>query len=155
MRKLALLLGLWSAGACALPGTGSVDFGETIVPMLDARPAFKKYLLCNFQIVSDPTGTRIGDVAMPHLGGSVTGPYSMWANWQSPTGPVRVTLTLNTSITFFDKRGRPIHGGNYRPAVRFVEKLDSIEVDPPDDGQPESTPGGFKYQASSSLCTGG
>jgi hypothetical protein len=151
MKKLALLLSLWSTGAFALQGTGSTSFNETIVPMLNARPAFKKFVLCNFQIVSDPQGTRIGDVTMPHLGGAVTGPYSMWANWQSPNGPVKVVLVINTDITFFDKRGRPIHG-NLRPAVRFEEKFDSIEVDPPDDGQPEATPGGFKYQVDKSLC---
>src|ERR1035437_466743 len=153
MKKFALLLSLWSVGAIALPGTGSVHFSETIVPMLEARPAFKKYLLCGFQIVSDPMGTRIGDIAMPHLGGAVTGPYSMWANWQGENGPVKVILTVNTTITFFDKKGRAIKGGDYRPAVRFVEKFDSIEVDPPDADQPESTPGGFKIKVDKSVCT--
>jgi len=153
MRKIVLLLSLWSAGAFALQGTGSTSFNETIVPLLNTRPAFKKFVLCNFKIVSDPQGTRIGDVTMPHLGGAVMGPYSMWANWQGPNGPVKVILTINTAITFFDKQGRPIRGSNLRPAVRFQEKFDSVEVDSPDEGQPESTPGGFKYQVDPSLCS--
>ena len=122
------------------------------MPLPNARPAFKKFILCNFNIVSDPMGTRIGDVTMPHLGGTVFGPYSMWANWEGVNGPVKVILTINTSIKFFDKRGRSIVGGNYRPAVKFVEKIENMEINPPDADQLESTSGGFKYHIDRSSC---
>jgi len=152
MKKHLFLLALWSVHAIALPGTGSVDFTEAIVPLLDANPAFKQYVLCNFEIVGDPMGTRIGNAAMPHLGGAVTGPFSMWANLQGPKGPMKVILTINTTVTFFNQAGQPITDGRLTPAVRFVEKFANIEIDPPDAGQPAMTPGGLKFHVDRRLC---
>jgi len=149
MKKAMLVLGLWTMNAFALPGTGSVDFTETIIPLLDARPAFEKFVLCSFDIVSDPMGIRIGDVANPHLGGARMGPYRMWADWHSPAGVVKVILKINTTITFFANNGRPT---KFENSVRFDEKLDSIEIDPPDQDQPTMVPGGFKYQAKPATC---
>lgn len=150
MKKSVLAPGLWSASAFALPGTGSVDFTKTIVPLLEARPIFKKFVLCSFDIVSDPVGIRIGNIANPHLSGARMGPYSMWADWHSPAGPVKVILTIDTTIAFFDTKGRPTRLEN---AVRFDEKLDSVEVSPPDQDQPTRDLSGFKYQPVQGACT--
>jgi len=152
MKRYLCLLALWCAHASALPGTGSVDFTQAIVPLLDAQPALKQYVLCNVEIVSDPMGTRVGDVAMPHLGGAVMGPFSMWANLRGATGPVKVILTVNTNIVFLDGAGRPITNGHLEPAVRWVETLANLEIEPPDQDQPLMVPGGLKYHADAATC---
>jgi hypothetical protein len=151
---IILLLCAWSVRALPLEGTGSVDFRKTIIPLLDTRPEFKMFLLCNLQIVSDPMGTRIGDVAIPRLGGSVTGPYSMWVNWSGSGNSVKAVLVINTSIKYYDASGKPVENGNYLRAVSYKEEFESIEIEPADIGQLSMEPGGLKFLPDRKMCSG-
>ena len=80
------------------------------------------------------------------------GPFSMWANLRGATGPVKVILTVNTNIVFLDGAGRPITNGHLEPAVRWVETLANLEIEPPDQDQPLMVPGGLKYHADAATC---
>lgn len=152
MKATFLALLLVTNSAFALEGTGSVSFVDDVVPILESRPVFKKFVLCNFDIVSDPMGVRIGGPTMPHMGGARMGPYSMYANWHGGNGDVRMILTINTNVKFFDKNGREVKGGGLRAAAKLTETFDSIEVNPPEPDQPTSEPGGFKYLPDATYC---
>jgi hypothetical protein len=153
-KKLLLCSGLLLAATnvFALSGTGSVDFSESVIPILDTNPSLKRFILCNFDVVSDPTGTRLGDATFPHLGGASTGPYSMWANWQGLAGPERVILTVDTTITFLDGVGHPLSGSRLREARKVVERAKKVEIESPDPGQPIQVPGGVKFAANKQFC---
>ena len=153
-KKLSLCSGLLlvATNAFALSGTGSVDFSESVIPILDTNPPLKRFILCNFDVVSDPMGTRLGDAAFPHLGGQSTGPYSMWANWQGPTGPERVIVTVDTTITFLDGKGHPLPGSRSQEARKIVERAKKVEIESPDPDQPVAVPGGVKFSANKQFC---
>lgn len=135
----------------ALDGTGSVDFDSTVLPLLNQSPVLKELVLCDFDIVSDPMGTRIGGIQSKRLEGARIGPYSMWANWHGRSGIKPVVLTVNTRTTFFDAQGREVDSGLHS-AVRVEEKIDSVTVEPPESGQPEVVPGGLKHAIDPKTC---
>lgn len=151
MKRLFLLILLWPAVSFSLEGTGSVDFNSSVRPLLNQNTTLKEFVLCSFDIVSDPMGTRIGDVQSKALGGSRTGPYSMWANWHGKSGTRPVILTVNTQVTFEDKSGLLVDG-DLSKAVRVVERVESVTIEPPDADQPLTTPGGFKHTIDEKSC---
>lgn len=152
MKRLLPLLSCLPLTAFALDGTGSVDFDSSIMPLLNQNADLRELVLCNFDIVSDPMGTRIGDVQSKALGGSRIGPYSMWANWRGNSGSKPVVLTINTRIDFIDSRGRKVNG-NLPTAVRIEEHIDSVTIRPAEQGQPESVPGGLKHGIDLKACS--
>lgn len=152
MKRITLLCLFWPLASFSLEGTGSVDFESAIVPLLNQNSTLKQFVFCNFDIVSDPMGTRIGDAQSKALGGDRIGPYAMWANWHSPAGEQPVILTVNTQSVFIDKHGDDVRG-NLSKAVKIVERIKGVTVEPPEKDQPESVPGGFKHAADLNVCT--
>lgn len=133
---------LVSFAACAIAGAvslvaspawaeGSVSFAVDILPLIKARPIFEKFITDTFEITDTGWGIRIGNEAMPHLGGARMGPYEFQAVWHSRNGDVPVTLVVDTDIKFFDGKGREITNGQLRNATRFKETFSSIEIEPP------------------------
>ncbi|WP_147329506.1 hypothetical protein [Paraburkholderia sp. DHOC27] len=152
MKRLFLLVLLCPIVSFSLEGSGSVDFDSSIVPLLNQNPTLRQFVLCSFDIVSDPVGTRIGDVQSKALGGTRIGPYSMWANWHGATSNQRVVLTVNTQTTFFDKHGKPVNA-NLSKATRVEERIASVTIEPPEKDQPGIVPGGFKHAVDLSVCS--
>ncbi|HEX7908873.1 MAG TPA: hypothetical protein VF534_12395 [Paraburkholderia sp.] len=152
MKQLLLLSLLWPVASFPLEGTGSVDFNASIVPLLDQNPTLRQFVICSFDIVSDPIGTRIGNGQSKSLGGARIGPYSMWANWHSATGEHPVVLTVNTQTAFLDGHGRLV-SGNLSKAVRIMERVESVTIEPPEKEQPENIPGGFKHAVDPKVCS--
>jgi len=146
-------LALEGTDALALLGTGSVDFDEVIMPLLNENVVLKEFVLCNFDIVSDPMGIRIGDVQSKALGGGRFGPYGMWANWHGNSGVKPVVLTINTSTKFLDAQGKEDPNGELKNAVRIEEHLAGVTVEPAEEGQMESVPGGLVYKIDSKMCS--
>ncbi|MCP3722764.1 hypothetical protein M3I53_06395 [Paraburkholderia sp. CNPSo 3272] len=151
MKRVFPILLFFPFAVLALDGTGSVDFDSAIVPLLNQNTTFKEFVLCNFDIVSDPMGGRIGDIQSKALGGSRIGPYSMWANWRGNSGAKPVILTINTYTDFIDAAGNIVKG-NLKKAVRIKEHIDSVTIEPPDKDQPESVPGGLKHAVDVKAC---
>ncbi|WP_156966892.1 hypothetical protein [Paraburkholderia ferrariae] len=151
MKKVLVILLFFPLTAVALEGTGSVDFDSSIIPLLDENVVFKELVLCNFDIVGDPMGTRIGSIQSKALGGARIGPYSMWANWHGNSGIKPVVLTINTHTDFLDSRGKIIKG-SLQKAVRIREHIDSVTIEPPDKDQPEAVPGGLKHAVDVKEC---
>lgn len=152
MKRLLVLALLWPVTSFSLEGTGSVDFDSVLVPLLDQNTTLKQFVFCGFDIVSDPMGTRIGDLQSKALGGARIGPYSMWANWHSATGEHPIILTVNTRTTFLDRHGKAVSGSLSR-AVRVVEHVESVTIEPPEAEQPLSVPGGFKHSVDKNACS--
>ncbi|APA89792.1 hypothetical protein BJG93_30500 (plasmid) [Paraburkholderia sprentiae WSM5005] len=152
MKKAFFLLLFFPAVSFALDGTGSVDFDSAIVPLLNRNTVLKDLVLCNFDIVGDPMGTRIGDVQSKALGGDRVGPYSMWANWHGNSGVKPVILTINTRTNFIDAHGKKVRG-DLQKAVRIEEYVESVTIEPPDKDQPQSVPGGLKHSIDAQACS--
>ncbi|WP_322047687.1 hypothetical protein [Paraburkholderia sp. J67] len=109
---------------------GSVSFSSDIVPILNARPFFEKFIEKTFSVSDVGWGVRIDGPVMPHLGGARMGPYSFNAIWHNADGDVPVVLKINTVTKFFDILHREISGGDLSEARSIEEVLDSIEIDP-------------------------
>ena len=148
-----IALALECTNALALEGTGSVSFNEDIIPLLNENVVLKEFVLCNFDIVSDPMGTRIGDIQSKALGGARFGPYSMWANWHGNSGIKPVILTINTRTKFLDAHGKEDPNGDLQKAVRIEEHITGVTVEPPEEGQMKSEPGGLKHRIASQTCS--
>jgi hypothetical protein len=110
---------------------GSVSFTATVLPLIKARPTFEKFVTDTFEITDTGWGIRIGNEAMPHLGGARMGPYEFQAAWHNRNGDVPVTIVVDTDIKFFDRKGREITNGQLRNATSFKETFRSIEIEPP------------------------
>jgi hypothetical protein len=120
---------------------GSVGFQEDIVPILKTKPVFMKFILDTFQIKhrGNGWGIRIGNEAMPHLGGVRIGPYTFDATWHGPDGDTPITLVVNTNTKFFNRAGREIIDDSLAQAYSIKEALESIEVIEPDRGSSYSS----------------
>ncbi|MGF6634556.1 hypothetical protein OKW38_003242 [Paraburkholderia sp. MM5496-R1] len=152
MKKAFPLVLFFPFVSFALDGTGSVDFDSAIIPLLNKNSVLKGLVLCNFDIVGDPMGTRIGDIQSKALGGDRIGPYSMWANWHGNSGVKPVILTINTHTDFIDARGKKV-GGDLKKAIRIQEYIESVTIEPPEKDQPESVPGGLKHSIEPQTCS--
>ncbi|WP_143040714.1 hypothetical protein [Paraburkholderia caballeronis] len=133
-RLFAQGLVIVATGLIAVPAAyadGSVSFKEDIVPMLNERPQFKKFILQSFSVTDAGWGIRVDSPTMPHMGGARMGPYKFQAIWHSPTGDTPITLVIDTKIEFFDSHHRQITGDDLRATTSITEMLDSIEIDPP------------------------
>jgi hypothetical protein len=111
---------------------GSVSFSDDIMPMLEKRPQFERFIVQSFSVLDTGWGVRIDSPLLPHMGGVRTGPYRFQAVWHSAHGDVPVTLVIDTTIEYFDRRHRLITGDDLRDTTSILETLDSIEIDPPD-----------------------
>ena len=122
-----------SFGMLAAPARadGSVSFAEDVLPLIKTRPKFEEFIRDTFHITDTGWGVRIGNEAMPHLGGARMGPYEFQAVWHSRHGDVPVTLVVDTDIKFFDRKGREIRNGQLKNAINFKEMFTSIEIEPP------------------------
>lgn len=123
----ALLLGL----AATAQAEGTVDFKDDVLPMLNHQPVFARFLLGTFSIDDTGWGVRIGEQAMPRLGGARMGPYRFQARWHSGQGDEPVTLVIETTVKFYDREGREVRDGDLRRAAKLIEEFDSIKVKPP------------------------
>ena len=123
--------GVLSVIAAPVWADGSVSFTADVLPLIKARPTFKKFIDESFDITDAGWGIRIGNEAMPHLGGARMGPYEFQAVWHSREGDVPVTLVIDTDIKFFDGKGREIQNGRLERAFSFKETFSSIEIEPP------------------------
>ena len=108
---------------------GSVSFKNYIVPILQKQPMLARFVLESFTVVGDPMGVRIGDEAIPGLGGGRIGPYRVNVIWHSTKGDVPAVLVINTIPTFFDKDGHLL-GDDDRTAMKVTEAVDSISLEP-------------------------
>ena len=124
--------------ACALGLTGglvhadgSVSFAQDILPLMKERPTFERFIRETFKVTDTGWGVRIGNEAMPHLGGARMGPYQFQARWLSPAGEVPVTLVIDTEAHFFDRAGRDVTDGDLAQATSLKETFTSIEIEPP------------------------
>lgn len=117
--------------AGAARADGSVSFADDILPLLKARPTFEKFISDTFKVTDTGWGVRIGNEAMPHLGGARMGPYEFEAVWHSRDGDVPVTLVVDTDIKFFDRKGHEITNGQLKGAFSLKETFSSIEIEPP------------------------
>jgi hypothetical protein len=108
---------------------GSVSFRNDLLPILQKQPLIARFVTESFTVVSDPWGIRIGNEAIPGLGGARIGPYRMNVIWHSPKGSVPAVLIVNTVPTFYDKDGHPL-GDDYRTATKVTEVVDSISLEP-------------------------
>ena len=116
---------------------GSVGFEEDVLPILKFRPFFEKFILETFKMRYNGNGwgVRIGNEAIPHLGGARIGPYKFQATWRDSNGDIPITLTINTNIKFFNRVGREIKDGNLVRAYSRKETLYSIEIGPEKNSQ--------------------
>lgn len=110
---------------------GSVSFTADIEPLLEARPVFKKFVDATFKVEDTGWGVRVGNEAMPHLGGARMGPYEFQALWHSRDGDVPITLVVDTDAKFFDSKGHEITNGELKDAFSLKETFTSIEIEPP------------------------
>ncbi|OMG70083.1 hypothetical protein BW685_28025 [Burkholderia ubonensis] len=131
--SFTLLAGASALGLLAGPAwaDGSVSFSADIRPLIKARPAFEKFIDETFDITDTGWGTRIGNEAMPHLGGARMGPYEFQAIWHGGAGNVPVTLVIDTDIKFLDGKGQEITDGQLENAFSLKETFSSIEIEPP------------------------
>jgi hypothetical protein len=109
---------------------GTVSFQSDVLPMLKAKPAFERFLLGTLKVDDAGSGTRISDLAMPHLGGARMGPYEFQASWRDAGGDVPVTLVIDTDVKFFDKTGREIRNGSLKQATRLQETFSGVQIEP-------------------------
>lgn len=109
---------------------GSVSFQSDVLPMLKAKPEFERFLLGTLKVNDAGSGTRISDLAMPHLGGTRMGPYEFPASWRDAGGDVPVTLVIDTDVKFFDKAGREIRDGRLKQATRLRETFSGMQIEP-------------------------
>jgi hypothetical protein len=113
---------------------GSVSFAKDIAPILRSRPVFERFINQAFSVTDTGWGVRINSPTMPHMGGARMGPYRFSALWRSPSGDVPVTLVIDTQVRYFDVHHKEIKGSDLRRTVSIKETLDSIEVEPPQNG---------------------
>lgn len=92
---------------------------------------FERFVRETFKVTDTGWGVRIGNEAMPNLGGARMGPYQFQARWLSPAGEVPVTLVIDTDTHFFDRAGHDITDGDLRQASSIKETFTSIEIEPP------------------------
>ena len=126
--RTALLVFICGSGAFA---QGSAGFRENLLPLLKKNPIFARFILTSFEFYGE-TGyaNRLGNEAAPHLGGARIGPYEFPACYVKDQQRVPVTLVVNTNIRWWYKDGSEAKGNvlHLDKAVRFEEKLDSIEI---------------------------
>lgn len=108
---------------------GSVGFKEELLPLFRNKPMLERFILATFEITGSPEGIRISGEAIPALAGTRIGPYSVPVTWREQGNPVSARLTIFTTQEFYDKNGRPLKG-ELKEAVRVVELVDSIDVEP-------------------------
>jgi hypothetical protein len=108
-----------------------VSFSQDILPLMKERPMFERFIQETFKVTDTGWGIRIGNEAMPHLGGARMGPYQFQARWLSPAGEVPVTLVIDTEPHFFDAAGHDISDGDLTQATSLKESFTSIEIAPP------------------------
>ncbi|MBZ5789644.1 hypothetical protein K8353_05935 [Burkholderia contaminans] len=114
-----------------LPGfaEGTVGFNEDILPLFRDKPTLERFVLATFEVRGAPVGIRIAGDAIPGLSGARVGPYTVPVNWSDHGRPVAATLTIYTTQVFYDSHGRTLEG-DLKEAVKVVEQVDSISVDP-------------------------
>ncbi|VWC57605.1 hypothetical protein BLA17378_01804 [Burkholderia aenigmatica] len=108
---------------------GTVGFRDDILPLFRNKPALGRFVLASFEIRGAAVGIRLSGAAIPGLSGARIGPYTVPVDWRDHGKPVPATLTIYTTQTFYDSHGRTLEG-DLTQAVKVVEHVDSISVDP-------------------------
>jgi hypothetical protein len=127
------VFGLFALLTVTVHAEGSVSFQEDIVPILKTKPVFMKFILNVFQIKYRGNGwaRRIGNDAIPQLGGERIGPYRFQATWRGSDGDMPITLVINTNNEFFDQIGRKIiNNEDFYQAHSVRQTFASVEIFP-------------------------
>lgn len=118
---------------------GSVDFEQQILPLINQRPFFAKFLSQTFEFEKDAIGVTIGADVSPKLALTRVGPYRICAKLRSPPGgdSCSVQVVIDTNTRFFDQNGKEVDGPQGAQSVK--EDFYAIEVNPPPNQAPTGT----------------